>query len=97
MYFILLVVDFMILLSTPVFHCVIVLMQRKILFLVAPKRLYKSACPSVRRSVGRSVMLCNAFAVMLLPTRSDLCRVDGLVFLISRKDFEWLNVIQVKV
>merc|ERR1739838_959296 len=33
LYFILLVVDFMILLSTPVFHCVIVLMQRKILFL----------------------------------------------------------------
>ena len=32
LYFILVVVDFIILLSTPVFHCVIVLMERKILF-----------------------------------------------------------------
>ena len=33
LYFILVVVDFIILLSTPVFHCVIVLMRGKILFL----------------------------------------------------------------
>ena len=33
LYFILVVVDFIILLSTPVFHCVIVLMEKKILFL----------------------------------------------------------------
>ena len=57
-----------------------------ICLLVAPKRLYKSACPSVRRSVGPSVgpSVRNAFAVMLLPTRSDLCRVYGLVISLFR-------------
>ena len=48
--------------------------------LVATKRLYKSVCPSVRPSVRRSVhwSVCNAFAVP--PSRSDICRVYGLVF-----------------
>ena len=35
----------------------------------------KSVCPSVRPSVGPSV--CNAFAFR--PSRSDVCRVYGLV------------------
>ena len=43
-------------------------------FLAAPKRLYKSACPSVGRSV--SPYASNAFAFW--PTRSDVCRVYGL-------------------
>ena len=36
-----------------------------LMFSVAPKRLYKSACPSVRRSVGRSVgrSVCDAFVL----------------------------------
>ena len=40
-------------------------------FLFAPKRLYKSACLSVR------LYVCNASAFW--PTRSDLCRVYGFV------------------
>ena len=49
-----------------------------------PKRLYDSACPSVRLSVGQSVG--NAFAFW--PTRSDLCRVYSLVsFIVVTKPF----------
>ena len=37
---------------------------------------YKSVCPTVRPSVGPYV--CHAFAFW--PSRSDICRVHGLVF-----------------
>ena len=47
------------------------------LFLVAPKRLYKNVCPSVCPSP-----FCNAFTFRA--TRSDLCRVYGLVTFDSR-------------
>ena len=40
-------------------------------FLVTTKRLYMRVCPSVGRSVGNQLFL--------RPTRSDLCRVYGLV------------------
>ena len=50
------------------------------IFLVATKRLYKSVCPSVGPLVGPWVgpSVCNAFAFR--PSRSDECRVYGLVF-----------------
>ena len=52
-------------------------------FLVATKRLYKSVCPAIRRSVGPSVRpsvhlsVCNAFAFR--PSRSNICRVYGIL------------------
>ena len=46
------------------------------LFLVATKRLYMRVCPSVGWSVGSSVPKQFFFR----PTRSDACRVYGLVY-----------------
>ena len=46
-------------------------------FLVATKRLYMRVCPSVRRMVGN--------LLFFRPTRSDLCRVYGLVKLLFLK------------
>ena len=52
------------------------------LFLVAPKRLYKSVCPSVGPSVRRSVRNAFGHAFTFRPSRSDRCCVYGLVIFI---------------
>ena len=65
---------------------------KKFVFLDAPSHLYTRLCPSVRRSVRRSVRLFVSPSVCHLlftkvkrtHTRRILCRVSGLVFLSVR-------------
>ena len=57
-------------------------------FLVADTQLYKRLCPSVRRSVGPSVVIelenvKTRISAPAHPSATDICRVSGLVVFLT--------------